>query len=238
MQKQNDQLNHNVIPRDEEKIRKKLLADCRRPAFARLARYTKEVDGDTGETVTRAGVKFVEAALARWGNVWTQNCITDDAEKMRIVRVTITDMETGAVYSREIIIEKTAERARAGKHEKILGSRQTASGPKFIVPATEDDLAAKEAVLTSIVVRQLGLRILPADLVAECMEEVAKTLAQLSPDPELNHPTLDPVPAPRKKADVSRSRALAGALKQRKASRPTRGKKVKGGRSGKKAEAS
>ncbi len=199
--------------RDEAKIRKKLLQDCRRPAFARLARYTKEVDMASGETVTRASVKFVEAALVRWGNVRTENIITADTDKTRTVRVLMTDLQTGAEYSKEILLEKTVERMRLSLREKVLGTRRTAGGQVYLVQATEDDLASKEAALASIVVRQLGLRILPADLVAECMEEVAKTIEGLDPAGSSQQQP----PVSQEIAHSSRSSALAGLLKQRKA---------------------
>jgi hypothetical protein len=228
--------------RNEDKIREKLLADCRRPAFARLARYTKEVDEYTGETVTRPSVKFVEAALARWGNVATNNVILKDTDSVRNVLVTTTDTETGLAYSREITIEKTVERSRPAKHEKVLGARSTAIGQTFIVPATEDDLAAKEAVLTSIVVRQLGLRILPADLVDECMIQVALTmavqvaLAMAEEDPFQGKPSSSH-PAPtvlQEKPATSRSSALAASLKKRKADTKTTERKPVSERQGKK----
>lgn len=225
-----------MIQRDEAKAREKLLADCKRPAFARLARYTKEVESGSGETVTRASVKFVEAALARWGNVRTQNVITSDTDKARTVRVMVTDLEGGAEYSKEILLEKIAERVKIAPKETVLGIRESAAGRVFLVPATEDDLAAKEAVLASIVVRQLGLRILPADLVAECMDVVAETLGEqpgvmatvlkgiadglgIPASEMVKSPSfIDPQVHPQE----SRSSALAGLLKQRKAQTPTK----------------
>lgn len=217
-----------MIPRDEIKIRKKLLEDCRRPEFARLARYTKEVDESTGETVTRASVKFVEAAINRWGNVRVGNVITVDKPTSRRVNVMIQDLETGAEYSREIDIDKTVERAKPGKHEKIISARATSTGQTYVVAATEDDMAAKEAVITSIVVRQLGLRILPADLVAECMDQVAETIAQLDPElAEKSRLLIPPSPEAQKKPVMSRSSALVDVLKQRRGKARARSKKSK-----------
>lgn len=201
-----------MIPRDEEKARKKLLTDCKRPAFARLARYTKEVPDGSGDTITRASIKFVEAALARWGNVRTDNVIVKDTDQLRTVRVIVTDLESGAEYSKEILVEKVMERKKLTAREIILGTRMTPTGEVFLVPASEDDLAAKEAELASIVVRQLGLRILPADLVAECMDQVAATLAAEDPSPVVHEPKQASIEEPQ----TSRSSALASMLKQRK----------------------
>ncbi len=226
-----------MTPRDETKAREKLLADCKRPAFARLARYTKPNDDGSGDTFTRASIKFVETALARWGNVRTQNITTTDTEKTRTVRVVITDMEGGSEYSKDLLLEKVAERVKVAAREKILGTRMTADGQVFLVPATEDDLAAKEAQLASIVVRQLGLRILPADLVAECMDAVAETMDEGTAGftSEVIGKIADglKIPAseiekgqayidPRVHPQESRSSALAGLLKQRKGKTPTK----------------
>lgn len=221
-----------MTPRDEAKARERLLADCRRPSFARLARYTKEISDGSGEMVTRASVKFVEAALARWGNVRTQNIITNDTDKSRTVRVVITDLESGAEYSKEILLEKVVERQKARLRETILGTRMTPSGQVLLLPATEDDLAAKEAELASIVVRQLGLRILPADLVAECMDQVIATLAACAPDPALPSPHQDK--PPEQSPQESRSSALVGLLKKRRADAQASRKKPVSGRQDKK----
>jgi hypothetical protein len=208
-----------MTPRHEDQARAKLLADCRRPAFARLARYTKPMEDGSGDTVTRASVKFVEAALARWGNVRVNNVIVADTVKTRTVRVVVTDLEGGAEYSKELPIEKIVERQRAGLHEAVIGARATAGGQVLQVAATEDDLAAREAQLTSVVVRQLGLRLLPADLVAECMEAVERTLGEADQAAPAAGATPAPAPAPRPVLGESRSSALAGALATRKARR-------------------
>ena len=110
--------------RDEKKARARLLEDCKRPAFARLARYSKPMDDGSGDVVTRASVKFLEAALARWGNVRVQNQLIKDNPEARTVCVIITDLEGGAEYSKEILVEKVAERKTAGAREKIKGTRK------------------------------------------------------------------------------------------------------------------
>jgi voltage-gated potassium channel Kch len=207
-----------MTPRHEDQARAKLLADCRRPTFARLARYTKPMEDGSGDTVTRASVKFVEAALARWGNVRIDSVIVTDTTKTRTVRVVVADLEGGAEYSREVPIEKIVERAKAGPRERVIGAQATAWGQVLQVTATEDDLAAREAQLTSVVVRQLGLRLLPADLVAECMEAVERTLGEADRATSAAAPV--PIPPPRALPKESRSSALAGALATRKARRP------------------
>jgi hypothetical protein len=203
-----------VKERDEKKARAKLIEDCKRPAFARLARYSKPMDDGSGDVVTRASVKFVEAALARWGNVQVNNKLVRDTPEARIVCVIVLDLENGLEYSKEIMVEKIAERKTAGAREKIKGTKNTPTGEMFLVEATEDDMASREAVLASTVIRQLGLRLLPADLVQECMETVARTLPDEGPETG----AADPAGGPRRPAPgESRAAALAQSLKGRKA---------------------
>lgn len=193
-----------MTPRDEAKVRKQLLADCRRPEFARLARYTKEVEAGSGEMVTRASIHFVKAALARWGNVKTASAIISDTPQARVVRYVLADLETGNEHSKDLLLEKEVERKRVAPRETVLRTRDTVAGRLMVVAATEDDLAAKEGERGAVMLRQLGLLILPTDLVAECMDVVAATVGD----------TAAPA-APEKKED-SRTAALVQKLKQRK----------------------
>ena len=71
-------------PRDLDLVRQKLLKECRRPAFAAVARYLKP----RGKGVEGPSIRFAEAAIRLMGNIAVeQSTIYDDREK-RIVRVT------------------------------------------------------------------------------------------------------------------------------------------------------
>lgn len=202
-----------MTPRDESRARARLLADCQRPAFAALARYTRELDDGSGDTVTRASVKFVEAALARWGNVRTQTAIVADSEDRRTVSVILVDLETGAEYSQEVQVDRIVERRTVGKRDPVRGTKRTPSGLMFLVPASDEDLAAREARLVSIAIRQLGLRLLPADLVAEGMAVVAATLDAAAPTiPTAAAPP--PTPPGAGRAEISRAAGLAASLRR------------------------
>jgi hypothetical protein len=172
-------------PRDWDVVRQRLLKDCERPSFAGVARYSKPV-GTT--TVTGPSIRFVEAALKVMGNVMPEQVVLYDDRQKRIIRVTVTDLEANLTYSKEILLEKTVERKQLKPGQTLLGSRINSRGERvYLVEATEDDLLNKEAALTSKAMRQLGLRIVPGDLVDECMETVLATIkrkAAEDPDAE------------------------------------------------------
>ena len=172
-------------PRDWDVVRQRLLKDCDRPTFAQVARYSKPVGTSA---VTGPSIRFVEAALRAMGNVLPENVVLYDDRQKRIVRVMVTDLEANITYSKEILLEKTVERKQLRAGQTPLASRINSKGERvYLVEATEDELVNKEAALTSKAIRQLGLRIVPADLVDECMDRVLATIrrkAAEDPDAE------------------------------------------------------
>jgi hypothetical protein len=172
-------------PRDWDVVRQRLLKECERPSFAGVARYSKPVGAGT---VTGPSIRFVEAALKVMGNVMPEQVVLYDDRQKRIIRVTVTDLEANLTYSKEILLEKTVERKQLKPGQTPLGSRVNSRGERvYLVEATEDEMLNKEAALTSKAMRQLGLRIVPGDLVDECMETVLATVrrkAAEDPDAE------------------------------------------------------
>jgi hypothetical protein len=172
-------------PRDWDVVRQRLLKECERPSFAVVARYSKPVGSGT---VTGPSIRFVEAALKVMGNVMPEQIVLYDDRQKRILRVTVTDLESNLTYSKEILLEKTVERKHLKPGQTPLGSRINSRGERaYLVEATEDEMLNKEAALTSKALRQLGLRIVPGDLVDECMETVLATVrrkAAEDPDAE------------------------------------------------------
>ncbi|MCL6481041.1 MAG: hypothetical protein K6U02_04880 [Firmicutes bacterium] len=172
-------------PRDWDVVRQKLLKECERPSFAGVARYSKPVGAGT---VTGPSIRYVEAALKVMGNVMPEQVVLYDDRQKRIIRVTVTDLEANLTYSKEILLEKTVERKQLKPGQTPLGSRINSRGERvYLVEATEDEMLIKEAALTSKAMRQLGLRIVPGDLVDECMETVLATVrrkAAEDPDAE------------------------------------------------------
>lgn len=172
-------------PRDWDQVRQALLRECDRSSFAEAAMYRKPIGG---AAVSGLSIRFAEAALRIMGNVLPEaQVIYDDSEK-RIVRVTVTDLEANLTYSKDILLGKTVERSGVKEGQEVLGARTNSYGkPVFIVRATEDDLAIKEAAALSKTIRQNGLRLIPGDLLDECearIKETAAKRARADPDAE------------------------------------------------------
>lgn len=168
-------------PRDLDEVRQKLLKECRRTGFARVARYRKPI----GRGVEGPSIRFAEAALRAMGNVLPEvSTLWDDATK-RIVRVSVTDLEVNLTYSKDVVIQKTVER-RNLDGKTPLSSRKNSSGHTvYTVEAGDDDILNKENALISKAIRTNGLRLLPGDILDECMELVQETLrAGVEADPD------------------------------------------------------
>lgn len=159
-------------PRDLDTVREKLMKECRRPSFAEVARYSKPI----GKGVVGPSIRFAEAALRYMGNVHIPTAtIYDDREK-RIIRVMVLDLETNVGYDTEITIEKTVERKQLREGQVPIRSRYNSENKLvYIVEATEDDLLNKTNALISKAIRTNGLRVVPGDIVDECMDLVVET---------------------------------------------------------------
>ena len=160
-------------PRDIDTFRVRLLKHCKRPLFAEKAEYAKPVGGTR---ITGPSIRFVETALQEFGNVVPEvSAIYEDDEK-RIVRVTVTDLERNITYSEDATVEKFVERKRPKGGDEVIGERTNSYGERvYKIRATEDDFSNKLAASVSKKLRNLGLRILPADIVEEAMRDCAKT---------------------------------------------------------------
>ncbi len=160
-------------PRNVEQFRVRLLAACQRPRFAEVAEYAKPVGG---ASIRGPSIRFVETALREYTNTNPEETITYDDDHKRVTRVSVTDMETNVTYSADVTTEKTVERKNPKKGDEVLSTRINSYGDTvFKIRATEDDFANKAASACSKKLRNLGLRILPADIVDEAMEECRET---------------------------------------------------------------
>lgn len=159
-------------PRDIEDVRVRLLKECRRPGFAAVARYSKPLGG---KAVTGPSIRFAEAAVRLMGNVDVATPTLYDDDEKRIVRVCVSDLETNTTFSMDVPIEKVVER-RDNRGREVLSARQNTSGQMtYLVKATEDELLVKQAALVSKAIRTCALRIVPGDIVEECMDQVVAT---------------------------------------------------------------
>jgi hypothetical protein len=170
-------------PRDIDTVRVRLLKECKRPGFAQVARYSKPVGG---QRIEGPSIRFAEAALRLMGNVLPETSVIYDDERKRIVRVSVTDLETNLTYSSDVAIEKTVERSNLKDGQVPLSSRKNSYGKTvYLLPATEDDIANKVNAAVSKALRGHALRILPGDILEEAMELCVSTLnSEAAADPD------------------------------------------------------
>lgn len=170
-------------PRNLEDVRVRLLDHCKRPGFAAKARYAKPIG--KGEAIEGPSIRFVETALQEYGNVMIDAVVTfEDDERMR-VRVTVHDLERNVRPGGEAVITKRVERKFLSKGQTAISTRMNSYGePVHLVAATDDDVLNKKGAAESKLIRNLGLRILPADLVDEAMEQcIATAESSIAKDP-------------------------------------------------------
>jgi hypothetical protein len=154
-------------PRDLDDVRVRLLKHCKRPGFAALAEYEKKIGSNK---VRGPSIRFVEAAIQEYGNMTTECVVIDEDEQRRTIRVSATDLERNSTYYVDVVVEKTVERKSPPPGSEVLGSRKNSYGETvLLVRATEDDLATKQGAIESKRIRTLALRLLPGDIVEECM---------------------------------------------------------------------
>jgi hypothetical protein len=159
-------------PRDMDKVRLAMLKECERPRFAEVARYSKPQGGGS---VTGPSIRFVEAALRCLGNIATETTVTLDDDIRRVIRVEVTDLETNVTHPKEIVVSKEIERRNADGREVVRERKNKAGITLYVVKATDDETMLKESSMVSKALRQLGLRLIPGDLIDEAMETVVAT---------------------------------------------------------------
>lgn len=159
--------------RDISEVRLRILEHCKRPGFAERAEYGKPVGN---KVIVGPSIRFVETALQAYGNVIPEATVTFDDEHKRIVSVSVTDLERNVTYREDAVVEKFVERRSPKDGDEVLSERKNSSGQTvYRIAATEDDFANKVAAAISKKIRNLGLRVLPADIVDEAMDECANT---------------------------------------------------------------
>lgn len=161
-------------PRDAAKFKAAMLTLCRNPKFADEALYEKPVGGD--ETAVDFSIRFAEAFTRLYGNLDVSTEATFDDPARRKIRVTATDLEANSTFRSDRMLEKTVERKYPGDRNVIAKRTTSQRKPVFIVEATEDEFATKEAANASKLIRTNVLRFLDEDLKDEFRKEIDKTL--------------------------------------------------------------
>jgi hypothetical protein len=161
-------------PRNLDAVRLRVLAECKRPGFAKTARYRKPI----GAGIEGPSIRFAEAAARCMGNLAVNTTVTFDDAKKTILHVCVSDLENNSTYETEIVVQKTVERKRLGRGQAPLGQRSNSYGDTvYLVPATDDEMLNQINALVSKAVRTLILRHLPGDILEEAMDVCIKTAA-------------------------------------------------------------
>jgi len=160
-------------PRDYKRSRARILEACTRPAFAERVEYSKPIGGGS---VRGPSIRFAELALREWCNVRTDVTTIYEDDTMRRIQVTCTDLETNVAFGKQSTIHKTVER-KSRKGRDVVSVRTNSYNEQvYVVLATEEEMATKEAAVISKVLRNEGLRLIPVDVVDEAIETAQETL--------------------------------------------------------------
>jgi hypothetical protein len=173
-------------PRNLDDVRQEIVAECKVPEFAKAAVYAKPVGG--GNVVEGLSIRFAETAARLMGNISIETQTLYDDDSARMVRVSVTDFERNATWSKDLTIKKTIERKQLKRNQRCHAQRTNSYGENvYIVDATDDDVAIKEAALVSKAARTGVLRLVPGHIQREALElckQVQRDKAAKDPDGE------------------------------------------------------
>lgn len=160
-------------PRDWMDVRAKMLGACKRTRFADVSRYSiprggKQIEGWT--------IRFAEEVIRNMRNVMPESSIVGEDDDKRIVKVQLIDLEANIPYSTEFVLHKVIERKTLKDGETPIRTRINSQGKMlYILPAPDDELLVKQAAMVSKALRTLALRLMPGDILDECLDEVEAT---------------------------------------------------------------
>jgi hypothetical protein len=169
-------------PRNYDEVRLGLLKECKRTSFANVALYRKPI----GRGIEGPSIRFAEAAVRCMTNLLVETPTIYDDDQKRIVRVTAMDLESNSTYSRDVTVNKTVERRKLKEGQKAISQRVNSYGDlTYTVAATDDDILNKENALVSKAIRTCVLRLVPGDIIDECVDQIKATMAAgMAQDPD------------------------------------------------------
>ena len=154
-------------PRNWDVVRTRLLDECKRPGFAAAARYHKPI----GKGVEGPSIRFAEAAIRYMTNLAVETTVSYDDTQKLILRVSVTDLEGNVPFEQDVVIGKTVERRKLARGQIPISQRTNSYGDlTYLVEATDEEILNKQNALVSKALRTLALRLLPGDILEECMD--------------------------------------------------------------------
>jgi hypothetical protein len=174
-------------PRDMDEVRQMIIKECRRKDFAQTAIYAVPRGGNT---IRGLSIRFAEVAMRCMGNMSCEAQTIYDSDEERIVRVIATDFESNATWPRDITIKKTVEVKQLKKGQRAIRDRINSYGDRvYLVDATDDQVATKEAAMISKAARTAILRLIPGHIQDEAFDlcdELMKKKDAENPDAARN----------------------------------------------------
>lgn len=160
-------------PRDEDQARMKIERECRRPAFAEVARY----DLERHSRGSGPSARFAELAARCWGNIDAGSYILAEDESSRRLYCYCTDLQTNWTEHEMLVIARTVERnPNRVRGRTVLQIREKPGGGEVaIVRATDEEMDSKTKNFVSRTLRVLRLRHIPGDFIETCMAIVVAT---------------------------------------------------------------
>ncbi len=180
-------------PRDWMDVRAAMLTHCARPRFAGVCRYAKpvgkkKVNGQWVEEFAKGfTVRFAEVLTQEAGNIKPDTAVTFEDDLIRIVRISVTDLQRNICRSREVTIAKAVEKRGKEKDglwfppegREVISQRINSYGdPVFLVKATDDELRNRVNSEESKTQRDFVFKLCPRDILEDCEDAVTETLAK------------------------------------------------------------
>lgn len=191
-------------PRNVEKFRVRLLAECDRTGFAETAEYYKPVGKKKNEETneweqqyaTGPSIRLIEVAAQYYGNLDVQSQVLHETEEHRVVECAAIDLETNTRWSENRLIPRTVEkrgdRIRGSKEvgppsgRDVISERTNTYGDKvYVCRATADEVQQKQGAETSKSLRTQVTRLLPRDIIDEALQRCRQTIQkEITQDPK------------------------------------------------------
>lgn len=152
-------------PRDESAARMAIEKECKRPGFAEVARY----DLERHSRGSGPSARFSELAARCWRNLDTGSFVVSDTKEGRRIYCYSTDLETNVTEHEMIVVLRTVERSSGYGREVLSVRKKPKGGEVNIVRATDEEMDSKCKNYTSRTLRVLRLRMIPGDVIDDCM---------------------------------------------------------------------
>jgi hypothetical protein len=164
-------------PRSWEDVRSRALKEFSNPRLAanKSVIYSKPVGSERKEG---PGIRMAEVLMRCAGNLYLETPMISSNDDAEIYCVSITDMETNFTLSRNVEVKKQVERSSPSSDGHYFSMRKNSKGKAtYLVRATESDMLNIREAAISKATRNVALRMMPVDLIEDCMERVRQVRA-------------------------------------------------------------